>query len=365
VRVIEKDGTSRDIKAKKEVIISGGAYCSPTILMRSGIGGKAELAAHGIDCKADLPGVGKNLMDHVIAFIFYSTTKPNITIDHLLYKPNALGEAYRQWKEEKRGPLSTFPFGAFAFARLDERLKSEPLWNSAPRQEGRDPMGLTPSQPHIEFWNTECYGGPKQFADFPDGDKSHAFSIIAELFAPRSRGSVTLKSADPKDNPVVDHNYLSDELDVLVLSEACKFGNEIIMQGKGTVDIVDGSWPVKMSHHKHTTREEWVPYVKENATTCYHPAGACKMGADKDPMAVLDAELRVRGVKGLRVADTSVMPLLNQGHTQMPAYAIGEKAADLIKGSFLHLNEKPLTDHKVKGNGGKDAVNGNGTLVLN
>jgi choline dehydrogenase-like flavoprotein len=129
-------------------------------------------------------------------------------------------------------------------------------------------MGLTPSQPNIEFWNTECYGGPKQYADFPDGEKSHAFSIIAELFAPKSRGSVTLKSADPKDNPVVDHNYLSDELDVLVLSEACKFGNEIIMQGKGTADIVDGSWLVNMAHHKHTTREEWVPYVKQNATTC-------------------------------------------------------------------------------------------------
>jgi choline dehydrogenase-like flavoprotein len=284
VKIIEKDGTARDIKAKKEVIVSGGAYCSPAILLRSGIGEKAQVAVHGIDCKVDLPGVGKNLMDHLvgcrlipenweltipqIVFIFYSTTKPNITNDYLLYKPDALGEAYRQWKEEKRGPLSTFPFGAFAYARLDERLTSEPLWNSAPRREGRDPMGLTPSQPNIEFWNTECYGGPKQFTDYPDGEKSHAFSIIAELFAPKSRGSVTLKSADPKDNPVVNHNYLSDELDVLVLSEACRFGNEIITMGKGTKDIVEGSWPKTLTHHKSTKREDWVPYVKDNATTC-------------------------------------------------------------------------------------------------
>jgi choline dehydrogenase-like flavoprotein len=203
-----------------------------------------------------------------IVFIFYSITKPNITNDHLLYKPNALGEAYRQWKEEKRGPLSTFPFGAFAYARLDERLKSEPLWNSAPRKEGRDPMGLAPTQPNIEFWNTECYGGLKQFTDYPDGEKSHAFSIIAELFAPKSRGTVTLKSADPQENPVVNHNYLSDELDVLVLSEACRYGNEIITMGKGTKDIVEGSWPKTLTHHKHTTREDWVPYVKDNATTC-------------------------------------------------------------------------------------------------
>ncbi|KAN0096005.1 GMC oxidoreductase [Hyaloscypha variabilis] len=365
VKIIEKDGTVRDLKAKKEVIVSGGAYCSPTILLRSGIGAKEQLAAHGIDCKVDLPGVGKNLMDHLIVFIFYSTTKPNITNDHLLYKPNALGEAYRQWKEEKRGPLSTFPFGAFAYARLDERLKDDLLWKSAPREEGRDPMGLTQDQPNIEFWNTECYGGPKQFTDYPDGETSHAFSIIAEMFAPRSRGTVTLKSADPKDNPVVNHNYLSDELDVLVLSEACRFGNEIITMGKGTADIVEGSWPKTLTHHKHTKREDWVPYVKDNATTCYHPGGTCKMGADEDPMAVLDAELRVRGVKGLRVADTSVMPLLNQGHTQMPAYAIGEKAADLIKGAFLRLNGETATDIQMNEKTAKNNVNGNGTLVLN
>jgi choline dehydrogenase-like flavoprotein len=268
VKVIEKDGTVREIKAKKEIIVSGGAYCSPTILLRSGVGPKSELASHGIDCKVDLPGVGKNLMDHLIVFIFYSTTKPNVTNDHLLYKPNALGEAYRQWKEEKRGPLSTFPFGAFAFARLDERLSSEPLWKNSPRKEGRDPMGLTNSQPNIEFFSTECYGGPKQYTDFPDGEKTHAFSLIAELFAPKSRGSVTLKSADPKENPVVDHNYLSNDLDVLVLSEACRFANEIITQGKGTATITEGSWPASLTHHKHTTREDWVPYVKDNATTC-------------------------------------------------------------------------------------------------
>lgn len=265
-------------------------------------------------------------------FIFYETTKPNITNDYLLYRPNALGEAYRQWKEEKRGPLSTFPFGAFAYSRLDERLASEPAWNSAPRKPGRDPMGLTKSQPNVEFFSTECYGGPKQYGRFPDGEKSHAFSIIAELFAPKSRGTVTLKSKDPKDNPVVDHNYLNEELDIVVLSEACRYANEIIMKGKGTKDIVEGSWPKDLTHHAYTSREQWVPYIKDNATTCYHPGGTVKMGKASDPMAVLDEELRVRGVRNLRVADTSVMPLLNQGHTQMPAYAIGEKAADLIRG---------------------------------
>jgi hypothetical protein len=132
-------------------------------------------------------------------------------------------------------------------------------------------MNLSPSQPNVEFFSTECYGGPKQYTDYPDGETSHAFSLIAELFAPKSRGEVTLKSKDAKDNPVVDHRYLSEELDVVVLSEACRFANEIITMGKGTKDIVEGSWPRSLTHHKYTSREDWVPFVRENATTCKFP----------------------------------------------------------------------------------------------
>ena len=165
--------------------------------------------------------------------------------------------------------------------------------------------------------------------------KKHAFSMITELFSPRSKGTVTLKLSDPRENPVVDNNYLSDPLDLLVLTEGVRFGNEIVMQGAGTKDIVKGSWPSGMlqqtdhkptanrcisdqTHHAHTKREEWIPYVKQHATTCYHAAGTAKMGKADDPMAVLDEKLQVRGVKGLRVADASVMPTLHGGHTQMP-----------------------------------------------
>jgi choline dehydrogenase-like flavoprotein len=132
---------------------------------------------------------------------------------------------------------------------------------------------------------------------------------------------------------------------MLVLTEACRFGNEIVMNGAGTKDIVKGSWPPNLKHHTYKTREEWIPYVKEHATTCkspilewrlhvtdkigYHASGTCAMG--KDDMAVLDNKLRVKGVAGLRVADCSVMPTLHGGHTQMPAYGIGERCADFIK----------------------------------
>ncbi|KAF2228568.1 GMC oxidoreductase [Viridothelium virens] len=338
VDMVAKDGTRSTARVRKEVIVSGGSYCSPTILMRSGIGHKSELEKIGIECKVNLPGVGKNLSDHLIAFMFYEVKEPGLTSDHFVYHGDSFKSTYALWKEKHEGFLSTFPFGAFAYARLDERLATVPLWQNAPREEGRDPMGLAPHQPNIEFFHTECYGGPKHYADFPIDDK-HTFAMCPELFSPRSRGTVSLQSSDPLELPVIDHNYLSDPLDMLVLTEACRFANEIVMTGKGTRDIVKGSWPADLTHHKHTSREDWTEYVKEHAGTCYHPAGTCKMGKPYDGLAVLDEQLNVRGVRGLRVADVSVMPTLNMGHTQMPAYAIGEKAADLIKAADAALSK--------------------------
>ena len=128
-------------------------------------------------------------------------------------------------------------------------------------------MGLLPNQPNMEFWNTELYGGPKQYDDFPI-DGKHTFAMCNLLFNQKSRGSVTLKSADPSDNPVVDHNYLADPLDMLVMTEACRFANEMVMNGKGTKNVIKGSWPADLTHHKFTTREDWEPHVRKHATTC-------------------------------------------------------------------------------------------------
>ncbi|KAJ9603235.1 hypothetical protein H2200_012013 [Cladophialophora chaetospira] len=320
VVLVDRSGERRVVKARKEIVISGGAYCSPAILLRSGIGPKADLERLGIRCLVDAPGVGKNLLDHLIVFAFYEVIKEGLTNDHLVYHGDAAMAAYILYKEKKEGILSTFPFGAFAFARLDERLKDEHLWQEAKREAGRDPMGLTSKQPNIEFFTTELYGGPLQYDKYPI-DKKHAFAMITELFSPRSKGTVTLKSADPLENPIVDCNYLSDPLDVLVMSEGCRLGNEIAMNLNKIAgeEIVKGSWPSDLTHHKFTKREEWVPHVKQEATTCYHAAGTCKMGQADDKMAVLDGNLLVRGVKGLSIADTSVMPTLHGGHTQMPA----------------------------------------------
>ena len=178
------------------------------------------------------------------------------------------------WKTNQTGFLSTYPFGVFAYARLDERLADAPLWKEAKPRSGRDPMDLTPQQPNIEFFNTECYGGPSyMFRDYPF-ESGSAIGMVTQLFNPRSKGTVELSSADPTVNPVVNHNYLQDPLDLLVLAEGCRLGNEIVIEGSGTKDIVKGSWPSGLTHHKNTSREQWMEHVKNNSTTCKSQAFA-------------------------------------------------------------------------------------------
>lgn len=145
-----------------------------------------------------------------------------------------------------------------------------------------------------------------------------------------SRGEVTLKSADPLENPIVDHRYLSDRRDVLMMSEGVRFANEIVMTGAGTKDKIKGAWPPGAQHHLNKTNEDWQPFVKKYTSTSYHPGGTAKLGPRDDPMAVVDQNLCVYGVKGLRVIDCSIMPTLHSGHTQMPAYGIGEIGAEMI-----------------------------------
>ena len=287
---------------------------------------------------------------HQLTFVFYEVSKPKLTTDHLIWYDGAQNDSFVQYQKNQTGFFSQFPFGTFAWARLDDRLSDSELWQKARRIEDRDPMGLTFQQPHVEFWNTECYG-PKLYGSAPGNDKQ-AFAMITTLFSARSRGEVTLKSADPSEKPVVDHKHLSDPLDLLVLSEGCRLANEIVLEGAGTRDVIKGSWPHHQTHHTKKDRSEWESFVRREADTCksssllqllsalpsadcnisgYHPAGTCKMGNDDDHMAVVDAQLRVRGVDNLRVVDASIMPTLMGGHPQMAVYAIAEKAADMIK----------------------------------
>ncbi|CAF1115425.1 unnamed protein product [Rotaria sordida] len=154
------------------------------------------------------------------------------------------------------------------------------------------------------------------------------FTVNTFLCGPQARGTVRLLSKDPTGKPIIDHAYLDNDLDVAVLAEGCRLCHEIIMNGRGTKDIIVGAWPKIISHPNDMIG--WKEHVRTFSSSGSHPAGTCKMAPESDPMGVVDSRLRVRNVKGLRVADISILPILNNGHPQILAYAIGEKVASMI-----------------------------------
>lgn len=328
----DDDGNKFKAYASREVIITAGTYGSPAMLLRSGIGPKDELAELNIPCLVDLPGVGKNLVDHQLIFTYYELNQAGLTDDERVnHDPNAFENGTKEWREKKSGWLATFPFGSFAFTRLSDRLDNDvPEWKAYPREPGRDPMWQTNEQPSLEFFHTVCYGGPPEYTDKPKPGQ-YAFAMCCFLCGMQSRGEVKLKTTNPVDNPLVDHRYLSDKRDLIMMAEGCRWANEVVTQGEGTKDLIKGSWPPGASHHLNKTNEDWHDHVKKYASTSYHPCGTCKIGKSDDPKAVVDAKLRVFGVKNLRVADCSIMPYVHSGHTQMPAFGIGEKAAEYIR----------------------------------
>ena len=327
----DQNGNKYKAFARKEVLVNCGTYCSPAVLLRSGIGPKSDLEALDIPCQVDLPGVGKNLMDHQLIFMYYELNRSDLTDDaRAHHDPNAWENGHKEWKENKSGWLATFPFGSFAFNRLSDRLDAEnPEWKALQRDPGRDPMGLTESQPNLEFFHTVMYGGPPEYTDFPK-EGQYALAMCCFLCGLQSRGFVKLQSTDPLENPLVDHKYMSDKRDLLMMSEGVRWANELVTTGAGTKDVVKGSWPPEHKHHLNKSNEDWQPFVQKYASTSYHPGGTCKLGKPEDPMSVVDKYLRVKGVKGLRVTDCSIMPLIHSGHTQMPAFGIAEKAAEFI-----------------------------------
>ena len=273
----EQDGETHTADAGQEVIVSGGAVNSPQLLMLSGVGPADHLAEHGIDVQADLPGVGRNLQDHLFAFVIHERTGG----------------------PEDPAP-STNIGEAGGFVRTDE---GEPA-------------------PDLQYHFAPVYFMEHGLANPEEG---MGFSIGATQLRPESRGRITLASSDPFDHPDIDPNYLTEEKDMEVLVEGVKRAREIAQASP--MDEYRGPevWPGEDVTTDAGIRE----HVRETAHTVYHPVGTCKMGDDE--MAVVDDRLRVHGVEGLRVVDASVMPTLTGGNTNAPTIAIAEKAADMIQ----------------------------------
>ena len=286
-------------KAKKEIILSAGAFNSPQLLLLSGIGDATKLEQHGIDVVQHLPGVGENLQDHLSYLFNYGCSLPitmngpannplqqiRIALDYFLFKKGI-------------GSLNMIEAGGFWYSR--EGLKAPDI------------------QLHIV--PTLMYN----LIDKPP--KQHGVSIRACNLTPYSRGVVDLHSANPKDKPRIDFRFMSDERDKPVLIEIFKLVQRI-MQADAWQGILTEETKGAM---QAKTDEEIIAFTRQYIETDYHPVGTCKMGPSSDTMAVVDARLRVHGIQGLRVADASIMPNIVRGNTNIPSMMIGDKAAQMI-----------------------------------
>lgn len=292
----DASGAEKTVKANAEVVLSSGAIGSPQILMLSGIGEGDQLSANGIDVIRDIPGVGKNMQDHLQARLVYKCNEPTLNDEvRSLFNKMRIGMEYML---RRTGPMAMAASLATAFLKTREDLETPDI------------------QFHIQPWS----------ADSP-GEGVHPFSAFTASVCqlrPESRGEIRLKGPDPKTYPAIHPNYLATETDCRTAVDGVKIARKISeadpLKGKISSEFRPG--PDVQSD------EELLEWVRDYATTIYHPTGTCRMG--DDPGGVVDARLRVRGVEGLRVADCSIMPEIISGNTNAPAIMIGEKCSDMI-----------------------------------
>ncbi|MCW2683298.1 MAG: hypothetical protein JWP33_1211 [Blastococcus sp.] len=281
-------------RATREVVLSGGAINSPQLLMLSGIGPAEHLREVGVDVVHDLPGVGSGLQDHPLVPVV-STVRSGKSL-RLAESPVNLA----LWKAMGRGPLTSNLAEAGLFTKSDPALAEPDLQ-----------MHFLP----VKFW--------KQAEIDPDAE---AFSALVVLVHVHSRGTVRLRSADPTWAPAIDAGYLTDERDLDALVSGVEQARRIAATGP-LADVLDEEWsPGPAVQGREALRKA----VRNTLESLYHPVSSCRMGTDDQ--AVVDSQLRVHGIDGLRVVDASVMPTLVRGNTNAPTMMLAERAADLILG---------------------------------
>ncbi|MFC1401778.1 MULTISPECIES: GMC family oxidoreductase [Streptacidiphilus] len=271
-------GVVRQALAGSEVVLAAGALATPRLLLLSGIGPAEELRGHGIETLVDLPGVGRNLQDHLLVGIAFES-------------------------------LVDLPF--------PQLLAEAGLVTATGRDSGAD-------DPDLQY-----FFGPVQFVDDRFKTDGPGFTFAPIVVQPRSRGSVTLASARPEDLPVVDPHYLEHPADLEVLVRGLELARELA--GRPAFAPFRGR---ELAPGVEAGRSELEAYVRAYASTVWHPVGTCRMGVHED--CVVDPALRVRGVDGLRVVDASIMPTITRGNTNATAIMIGEKAADLVAPAVPH-----------------------------
>ncbi len=306
-----RGGARGSARAAREVILSAGPIKSPQLLELSGIGQGARLQAMGIRVLHDLPGVGENLVDHVQTRVTYEANRPlglNQVVGHP-WRQTLLGLRYLT---TRKGLMATPAFTIHALARTerDRRLG---------RERPSVKIQLAQLSGNTRFEMTTGGTTPGAMLDPYPG-----FSIGCFQLRPRSRGHVHLASPDPTADPVIDPRYLAEPEDREDVVASVRLAREVAAQGALARFIVRETRPSEQAR----TDEELLDYVKQSAATSFHPVGSCRMGTDEQ--AVVDSQLRVRGVQALRVIDSSIMPTLPASNTNAPSIMIGEKGADLV-----------------------------------
>ncbi|KAJ9264577.1 CAZyme family AA3 [Paecilomyces variotii] len=318
-------GIGYTLHASKEVILSAGTFQSPQVLLLSGIGAKETLEQFNIPVIADLPGVGQNMWDHIL---FGPTYRVDVdTYTKVIRDPAFLAEAVVSYITNQTGPLAGNVADYLGFERLPKAYLDQ-LSESA-----RHDLATFPSDwPHIEYIVAPGYVG--NFGNLPLNQPFDGYeygTILAAIIAPLSRGNVTLKSASITDKPLINPNWLTSDTDVQVAIAAFKRAREAFeSNAMKPILIGDEYYPGKNVQ----TDEEILDVIRKSLMTFWHASCTNKMGKSDDPLAVVDSQARVFGVKGLRVVDGSALPLLPPGHPQSTIYMLAEKIADnIIKGS--------------------------------
>ena len=291
-------GTMTEIRARCEVILSAGAIGSPQILMLSGIGDPDDIRPHGIEIHSEIKGVGKNLQDHLQARPVFKTDLSTINTEtNNLFKQGMIA---LQYALTQRGPMTMAASLGTGFLKTDERLDTPDI------------------QFHIQPFSADS---PAEGAH-----KFSAFTASVLQLRPESAGHLTLTSANMDDHPEIHPNYLATNTDCRTIVKGIQIARQIAQTNPLKSHISEEHAPgAGVAFDDEDATLDW---ARRTAVTIYHPTGTCKMGVD--PMAVVDPRLRVKGVKGLRVADASIMPQIVSGNTNAPAIMIGERASDFI-----------------------------------